>query len=954
MSAGSGSTSAPPDPAPSVRAGRVDRNAPRWVRRLPLLAGGFSVALGVAVLIGWALDDQTLKSVLPNQVAMKANTAAGFIAVGVALVVLAPAEAGRRRRLMGQVIAAVVTLLGLGSLAEYVLGRDLGIDQVLFREQPGAIFTRFPGQMSPATAAVFFALGIALLLVNVRARWLRRLLDLTLAALAVFCLAAITAYVYRSRFLYLTGGAEFTPMAFPTAIGMLVATTGARAARPDAGQFARLTSAGWEGSVARRLAPAIVVAALSLGFLVEWSERRGLLAHGQETAVVVVAVIVAALVALDHTVRGVARSQVALRRVEEEIELFFRLSRDMLCVANFDGYFVRLNPAWETALGWRVEELTSRPFIEFVHPDDREATIAEAARVAAGAETSTFEDRFLCKDGSYRWLTWNAVSVPERGLLIAAARDITEGKRAEEERERLAGEVRAYAERVSDLYNNAPVGYHSLGPDGTFLEINGTELAWLGYERDEVVGVKRFSDVTTPAGLELFSQEFPHLMQHGSIRDIEVDLVRRDATVFPVLINSTTVTDEDGTFVRTRSTIVDMTERKRAEKLVHEAREEAERANRAKDEFLSRMSHEIRTPLNAVLGFAQLLETDDLSRDQLDSVRQIRKAGGHLLELINEVLDISRIASGNLSVSTEPVAVAPVVDDIVALAQPLTTDRGVALRRGSADDVWVLANRQRLSQVLLNLVVNAIKYNRRSGDVELSWTQTGTGRVRISVVDTGMGFPADALGRLFQPFDRLGAEEGGVEGTGLGLALSKGLVEAMKGSIEVESEPGRGSRFTVDLPLAQPLAEPMVAAPGPRADGFRLETARSVLYVEDNASNLRLVERILEQRPGIRLLTAMQGRVGLDLAREHRPDLILLDVHLPDTSGKAFIEALRADPVTAAIPVVMISADATASQRTSFLAAGVHDYLTKPFDVARFLEVVDGALAMDPAPEEMP
>jgi signal transduction histidine kinase/putative methionine-R-sulfoxide reductase with GAF domain/ActR/RegA family two-component response regulator len=375
---------------------------------------------------------------------------------------------------------------------------------------------------------------------------------------------------------------------------------------------------------------------------------------------------------------------------------------------------------------------------------------------------------------------------------------------------------------------------------------------------------------------------------------------------------------------------------------------EADHANRAKSEFLSRMSHELRTPLNAILGFAQLLEMGTLSTRQSESVEHILRAGRHLLGLINEVLDISRIEAGRLQLSLEPVPVRETLAQAVQLVQPAATALAVSVRADAIDEgLHVLADRQRLQQVFLNLLSNAIKYNRPRGTVRVTCAPKGDDRLRISVTDTGEGIAADKLPRLFTPFDRLGAEAGGVEGTGLGLALSKSLVEAMGGTLQVESEPGAGSTFSAEL----------VVVPGPaavsdvtsldadrRTDGTPPAARRTILYIEDNLSNLRLVETILSRRPGLTVLSAMQGRVGVDLARSHRPDLILLDRHLPDIAGEEVVRLLQADAGTRQIPVVILSADAIPGGIRRFLDSGVRAYLTKPLDVRHLLAVIDEAL----------
>jgi signal transduction histidine kinase/CheY-like chemotaxis protein len=375
------------------------------------------------------------------------------------------------------------------------------------------------------------------------------------------------------------------------------------------------------------------------------------------------------------------------------------------------------------------------------------------------------------------------------------------------------------------------------------------------------------------------------------------------------------------------------------------ARDLAEEASRAKSEFLSRMSHELRTPLTAMIGFTELLLLDQLTDLQKRHLRTILKAGDHLLALINDILDISRIEEGHLSLSPEPVVVAAAVREVVELVRPMAAVRDIRLEvMDVAADLSVQADRQRLKQVLLNLVTNSVKYNRRRGRVEISATRSPAGRGRIAVSDTGIGLREEDLGRLFAPFERLSAAASDVEGTGLGLTLSKSLVEAMAGSIGVKSEPGAGSTFWVELPAAAPQAPEgeLTSDEGESMD--RAEPAGVVLYVEDNLSNVGLIEGILTRRPGIRLVTAMQGRVALELARQNRPDLILLDVHLPDVDGAEVLQRLAAEPDTAAIPVVVLSADATLRQRQRLLGLGAAEYLTKPMRVGVLLRTLDRRL----------
>lgn len=498
------------------------------------------------------------------------------------------------------------------------------------------------------------------------------------------------------------------------------------------------------------------------------------------------------------------------------------------------------------------------------------------------------------------------------------------------------------------LLEFAPDAIVITDPDGRITLVNRQAEQLTGYTREELVG-RPVEDLLPESLRSVHVRHRANYMTAPRTRPMgagmELAARRRDGTEIPVEISLSPVMA--GGELLVMAALRDITERRQAEEAVRRAKEEAERANRAKSEFLSRMSHELRTPLNAVLGFAQLLAMDELTPQQQRNVARIVKAGRHLLELINEVLDIARIETGRLPLSPEPVRLADAVREALDLVRPLAAERQVTLDGGgSIGDGYVLADRQRLKQVFLNLLSNAIKYNRAGGIVTIACTPVTDGFLRVSIRDTGHGIAPEHLDRLFQPFDRLGAEATGIEGTGLGLALAKGLVEAMGGRMHVDSTLGVGSTFAVDLVQTEnPLhTQAEVHASAAATSELPPSPPFTILYVEDNLSNLELIEQVLARRPQVQLLAAMQGRLGLELALRHLPDLVLLDLHLPDLSGLDVLHQLKEDDRTRAIPVVIVTADATRGQVERLRAAGAREYLTKPFDVPRFLELIDSLI----------
>ena len=484
----------------------------------------------------------------------------------------------------------------------------------------------------------------------------------------------------------------------------------------------------------------------------------------------------------------------------------------------------------------------------------------------------------------------------------------------------------------------------------------------LGYTAAEVVNKINPSDIHDPlevaARARALSLEFAtpiapgfEALAYKASRGIEdsydLTYIRKDGSRFPAVASISALRDDYGDVIGYLLIGADNSERKRVELELTRAMALAEKANHAKSDFLSSMSHELRTPLSAILGFAQLIEsgTPSPTVSQKRSVDQILKAGWYLLELINEVLDLSLIESGNLALSLEPVSLIEVLREVEAMIESKARTRDIGLVFPEPAQPYVVhADRTRLKQVLINLLSNAIKYNDAGGRVTVDLVAKHPGRIRICVTDSGRGLPPEKLTQLFQPFNRLGKETGVEEGTGIGLALSKRLVELMGGVIGVESVVNKGSVFWFELKLA---AEPQSAAAAaamavnsPAPAGLR-----TLLYVEDNPANLMLVEDLIARRPDLHLLSAQDGNLGIVLARTYRPDVILMDIHLPGISGIDALRILRADATTAHIPVIAVSANAMPSDIRKGLEAGFFRYLTKPLKVNEFMDALDVALS---------
>lgn len=582
-------------------------------------------------------------------------------------------------------------------------------------------------------------------------------------------------------------------------------------------------------------------------------------------------------------------------------------------------------------------------FLAAVHPDDRQAVI-DAVNACVEHDTPyEIEHRVLWPDGTVRWLVERGAvqrDAERKALnMIGVVQDIDDSKRAElalAERERQLLE----AQRLASIGNwTADVVSGKLVWSDEIYRIFGHE------PRSFTPSLAAFHAAVHPDDRELVVASEKEAQETGR-HDVVHRIVRPDGSIRHVYELAQAETNAHGALVRLTGTVQDVTERVVFEQNLVAAREAADRANQTKSEFLSSMSHELRTPMNAILGFAQLMAHDDsLSVDQQDNLKEILKAGRHLLDLINEVLDLAKVESGHIDLSLESVEIAPVVDECIGLLAPLAALRGIALRHESLAGAAVRADRMRLKQALLNLLSNAVKYNREGGTVDLELKHSGSDRLRIQIVDTGPGIPTSRLAELFDPFTRLGAEGSEIEGTGIGLTITRRIVELMGGTVGVESEIGVGSCFWVELPLETPAdAHTATVTPAPMHAEPVWSSAsnrHTVLYIEDNPANLKLVSQILAHLPNIHLLTAHTASLGIELAMARRPELILLDINMPGMDGYQVLQVLRADANLKDTPVIAITANAMPRDIERGRAAGFSDYLTKPLDVESFLTVID-------------
>ena len=644
--------------------------------------------------------------------------------------------------------------------------------------------------------------------------------------------------------------------------------------------------------------------------------------------------------------RSIANRTAALEASEQNFRQIFEEAPIGMAVIGLDEKFHQANGALCQMLDYSEEELRERTPLDLTHPDDVQRSRDLVKTMLSGPSHTSVDKRYVRRNGDPIWTTRTGRVIRDedskpRHFLIMIE-DISIRKQAEEEVRASRQKLEALMRVNQSIMDNSQDMICTVDEQGRFKTVNAACRNLLGFTPGELIG-RLYLDLVHPDDRSRTTEADSFTRQQGRLGNFVNRYIRKDGSAVDLLWSATWSEQEKIFFCVAH----DISERQRAEEKLRLAMEEADRANKAKSEFLSRMSHELRTPLNAILGFGQLLERQNPTDAQRNRISYILNAGRHLLDLINEVLDISRIEAGRIQLSVEAVCVEHALSEAINLVRPRAAEDSIELVVSPTSDIHVLADRQRLKQVLLNLLTNAIKYTSAGGRVTVSSAVVGEEKHRIVVSDTGPGIPGEKLSRLFVPFDRLGAEQTNVEGTGLGLALSQRLVTAMGGHIGVQSDGARGSTFWVELPRTTSPLDRLPKQRPPEHPATQSDAAqkRTILYIEDNLSNLNLVQQILNEQPDFELLTATQGSIGVDLAKRHVPDLILLDLHLPDVPGWDVLRQLRDNDATQSIPTIIISADATSGQVKRLMGAGATGYLTKPLDVDEFVRALNQNMA---------
>jgi len=628
------------------------------------------------------------------------------------------------------------------------------------------------------------------------------------------------------------------------------------------------------------------------------------------------------------------------KEASEQLERFFSLNLDLLCIADVEGHLLKINKAWETTLGYTIEELENQNFLDFVHPDDVESTLKAISKLNAQIIVTSFLNRYRAKDGTYRYFEW--YSQPYGKLIYAAARDVTERIKNQKA-------LQQSEEKYRLMIKNSPVGIFNFDKDGVLTEVNDSFVQIIGSSRKALIGLNMLK---LPDKALVYAVKQALNGQQGYYDD-EYHAVTSEKKVH-VRGLFTSIKDVENNFVIGIGIIEDITEQKKAEKALIKAKEEAQEANRAKSDFLASMSHEIRTPINGVIGFSDLLKSTPLNDTQKEYNNIVLSSAKSLLGIINDILDFSKIEAGKLELNLEKTDLYETIDSALSLLNYKALEKNIDLMQSISRNVpkYVEADPIRLRQILLNLLSNAVKFTDK-GEVELvirkvsEKPHSNLVHLYFAVKDTGIGIKEENIQKISQPFnqgDSINTNK--FEGTGLGLAITKTLLGKMGSQLAIESTFGKGSTFSFELELKYYVSKPKeVSIVNEKTETEKKDTdsdttGKKILIVEDNKINMQYLETVLKaEKRNLTILNAFDGETALDLFKEEQLDAILMDIQLPKMNGYEVTKQIRLR--NKEIPIIAITARALKGEKEKCQDVGMTDYFPKPITITTIKTIIE-------------